>query len=147
MDSTISSFIANAIAAPEFLMGLVATAFLVLFIPWKSNFKPLNALLNSADDKKDPLAKSWREQKLGELTFVGVSVDISPFLTVSLANKPVVRHRCQYCHWRDCLAARPFNTRTALDHNGELVLESDPGVDGYQQRDAAELSTLPSRLL
>ena len=80
MDFTISSFIASAIAAPEFLFGLVVTTFLVVFIPWKSNLIPLNALLNSVDDKKDPLTKMWREQKLGELTFVGVAVNISPFL-------------------------------------------------------------------
>ena len=74
-----SSVIANAVALPEFLVGLVVTTTLVLFVPWKSNFKPLNALLNSADNKKDSLTKTWREQKLSELTFVGIAVDASSF--------------------------------------------------------------------
>jgi len=70
----ILSLASNAAAAPEFLLSLLITGVLILFVPWRANHKPLNALLNSADSKKDDLTKTWREQKISELTFVGVAV-------------------------------------------------------------------------
>lgn len=34
-----------------------------------------------------------------------------------------------------------------MDHKGGVVLELDSGVDGYQQRHAAEPNAVPARLL
>jgi hypothetical protein len=78
MGLNLSSLAANAAAAPEFLVSLIITSILILFVPWKANHKPLKALLNSADSKKDALTKTWREQKISELTSVGVAVIHSP---------------------------------------------------------------------
>lgn len=73
-----SSLVSNAAAAPEFLLSLIITSILIIFVPWKANHRPLHALLNSTDSKKDALTKTWREQKISELTFVGVAVTYSP---------------------------------------------------------------------
>jgi len=78
MEFTLSDLFAYAVAAPEFLLGLVITAFLVLFVPWKSSFQPLHALLNSAEERRDELTRTWKDQKLSELTFVGITVNIYP---------------------------------------------------------------------
>jgi hypothetical protein len=71
---TFSSLASNAAAAPEFFLSLIISSFLILFVPWKANHRPLKALLNSADSKKDALTRTWREQKISELTFVGIAV-------------------------------------------------------------------------
>ncbi|KAE9362839.1 hypothetical protein N431DRAFT_433567 [Stipitochalara longipes BDJ] len=76
MDLTLSSLAASAAAAPTFLVSLIITCILILFVPWKANHKPLDALLNSAEDKKEALTKTWREQKISELTSVGVACAI-----------------------------------------------------------------------
>jgi hypothetical protein len=74
MGLTHSSLASNLAASSDFVLSFVITSFLILFVPWKANHKPLDALLNSADSKKDSLTKTWREQKISELTFVGVAV-------------------------------------------------------------------------
>jgi hypothetical protein len=78
MSLFITSLVKDAVGAPQFVLGIVITTILILFVPWQSNFKPLDALLNSAEDKKDSLTKIWKEQKLSELTYVGVAVCLPP---------------------------------------------------------------------
>jgi hypothetical protein len=144
----LSTLASNAAAAPEFLLGLIITSLLILFVPWKANHKPLDALLNSADSKKDALTKTWREQKISELTFVGVAVIHSPS-TVHLppANISPVRHPRQHRHRRNRLALRRLHAGTPMDHKGGMVLEFDSRTDRDQQRDAAEPNAVPARLL
>lgn len=61
----------------DLLLSVPITAFLVLFVPWKTTSAPLHALLNSAEDKKDDLTRTWRDQKLQELNYVGIAVSIA----------------------------------------------------------------------
>jgi hypothetical protein len=105
MDLTLSSLAAGAAAAPEFFLSLIITSILILFVPWKANHKPLNALLNSPDSKKDALTKTWREQKISELTSVGVAVIHSPStLHLPPVNISPVCHPRQHRHRCNILA-------------------------------------------
>jgi hypothetical protein len=126
MNVFITSLVNDAVGAPQLVLGIIGTTVLVLFVPWQSNFKPLDALLNSAEDKKDSLTKVWREQKLSELTYVGVAV--RPFPLNSWSSWPnllQVRHPREHCHRRNRLASRPFIFWTSLGHESELVLQPD----------------------
>ncbi|KAK3179824.1 hypothetical protein K4F52_008741 [Lecanicillium sp. MT-2017a] len=76
MDMAFSALVAQAAAAPEFALTFLVTSALIVFVPWKATHKPIYALLNSEESKKDLLTETWRGQKIRELTFVGVSCAI-----------------------------------------------------------------------
>jgi len=67
----------NAIikAIPSFLETLLRNRI------HRSNYESIYALLNSADDQKDELILTWRNQKLVELSYVGITV--CPYLPAS----------------------------------------------------------------
>jgi hypothetical protein len=48
------------------------TVFEVIFVPWRSSYEPIKSFLN--DESKDVQTGSWRDRKLAELTFVGITV-------------------------------------------------------------------------
>ena len=52
----------------------VTAAFLTIFVPWRSTYEPIHSLLNASDDQRDKLTGAWRDRKLAELAFVGVTV-------------------------------------------------------------------------
>jgi hypothetical protein len=49
----------------------------VIFIPWQSSYEPVKSFLNDGSNKEQ--IGSWRDRKLAELTFVGVTVGSSHF--------------------------------------------------------------------
>ncbi len=55
------------------LAGLAAEGVLVVFVPWKTNHYSLHSLLNNPSQQEERMA-IWRQEKLGELSFVGVAV-------------------------------------------------------------------------
>jgi hypothetical protein len=48
--------------------------FFVVFLPWRTSYEPVHALLNCAEDQRDELTLTWRTQKLNELSSVGITV-------------------------------------------------------------------------
>jgi hypothetical protein len=56
------------------LAGFFAAAFFTVFVPWRSTYEPIYSLLNALDDERDTLTGAWRDRKLAELAFVGVTV-------------------------------------------------------------------------
>jgi hypothetical protein len=58
----------------SFLEALIRTTFVTVFLPWRTSYEPIHALLNSAEDQKDALTLTWRTQKLAELSYVGITV-------------------------------------------------------------------------
>ena len=63
--------------ANGFLINTLRTIFVnplyVIFIPWQAVYTPIAALLNAPDKQKNELARTWMQQKLNELTFVGIT--------------------------------------------------------------------------
>jgi hypothetical protein len=53
------------------------TVFKVIFVPWQSSYEPIKSFLNDGSNKEQ--IGSWRDRKLAELTFVGVTVGFSRF--------------------------------------------------------------------
>jgi hypothetical protein len=51
----------------------VITLFNVIFVPWRSSYEPIKSFLND-NGSKDVQTNSWRDRKLAELTFVGITV-------------------------------------------------------------------------
>lgn len=49
-------------------------------VPWqkKITFDPINHILNAPDESKDAKIAAWKDAKLGELLFVGLTVWSSP---------------------------------------------------------------------
>jgi hypothetical protein len=58
----------------SFLEAFLRTTFVTIFLPWRTSYEPIHALLNSAEDQKDELTLTWRTQKLAELSYVGITV-------------------------------------------------------------------------
>jgi hypothetical protein len=57
----------------------------VIFAPWPSTYEPIKSLLNAASEaEKDDLTAAWRNRKLSELSFVGITV--SPGSSPSAIN-------------------------------------------------------------
>jgi hypothetical protein len=54
--------------------AFIRTTFITIFLPWRTSYEPIHALLNSAEDQKDELTLTWRTQKLAELSYVGITV-------------------------------------------------------------------------
>ncbi len=46
--------------------------FRVIFVPWRSSYEPIKSFLN--DESTEEQIGSWRDRKLAELTFVGITV-------------------------------------------------------------------------
>lgn len=47
----------------------------IVFAPWPSTYEPVKSLLNAPSEaEKDQLTATWRDKKLGELSFVGITV-------------------------------------------------------------------------
>lgn len=151
MDMAFSALVAQAAAAPEFAFTFLVTSALIVFVPWKATHKPIYALLNSEESKKDLLTETWRGQKIRELTFVGVSVrsaTLAPHCSrFQLLTSTSVRHPRQHRHRCHCLAIRRSCTGSSLEHQGFVVFELDFGTHRHQQRDAAECGTVPPGLL
>lgn len=61
---------------PSALLEACLLVFSVIFVPWRSSFEPIKSLLNGSTDEKDDLTSSWRDRKLAELTFVGLTVSM-----------------------------------------------------------------------
>jgi hypothetical protein len=65
------------------------TVFKVIFVPWQSSYEPIKSFLNDGSNKEQ--IGSWRDRKLAELTFVGVTVGFSrftkhPFLAIKIVE-------------------------------------------------------------
>ena len=47
----------------------------IIFAPWPSTYEPVKALLNASSEyEQDRFTAEWRDRKLAELTFVGLTV-------------------------------------------------------------------------
>jgi len=57
------------------LFGSLSRCIRTVFAPWLSMYRPIESLLSAPSDvEKDLLTATWRDRKLAELTFVGVTV-------------------------------------------------------------------------
>ena len=67
----------------------------IVFAPWPSTYEPIKSLLNAPTEaEKDLLTAAWRDRKLAELSFVGITVrstidrpQIAWHCCLGLANK------------------------------------------------------------
>jgi hypothetical protein len=83
------------------LEAFLRTTFVTIFLPWRTSYEPIHALLNSAEDQKDELTLTWRTQKLAELSYVGITVGHRlpcPTLARPSTNPSQVRHHRQRHH-------------------------------------------------
>jgi len=67
------------------VLNTTALLFNIIFVPWRSSYEPINSLLNAGDDK-DIQTSSWRDRKLAELTFVGITVSLTEQLLLALKS-------------------------------------------------------------
>jgi len=67
------------------ILHTAALLFNIIFVPWRSSYEPINSLLNAGDDK-DVQTCSWRDRKLAELTFVGITVSFTQQLLLALKS-------------------------------------------------------------
>jgi hypothetical protein len=52
----------------------VWTVICTILVPWQSMYGPVQSLLQADNHSKDSLTDSWKDKKLAELTFVGLTV-------------------------------------------------------------------------
>jgi len=76
----------------------VTTLFNVIFVPWRSSYEPIKSFLND-NGSKNVQTNSWRDRKLAELIFVGITVS---FIENSLSTWQM---RCIATDWRPFLSA------------------------------------------
>jgi hypothetical protein len=63
--------------------------FKVVFVPWRSSYEPIRSFLN--DESEDGQIGSWRDRKLAELTFVGITVSFIAHLFLAFK---IVERKC-----------------------------------------------------
>jgi len=56
------------------VLETITFLFKVIFVPWRSSYDPIKSLLNAGNGFKDVQTSNWRDRKLAELTFVGITV-------------------------------------------------------------------------
>jgi hypothetical protein len=57
------------------LLQSLISLFLIIFIPWRSSYQPIQSLLKADNnDKKPLLTNKWRDRKLAELNSVSITV-------------------------------------------------------------------------
>lgn len=50
----------------------------LIFTPWRATYEPMKSLLNaSTEAQRDSLTLAWRDRKLAELSFVGITVSLN----------------------------------------------------------------------
>jgi len=73
----------------SFLEVIIRTTFITIFLPWRTSYEPIHALLNSAEGQKDELTLTWRTQKLAELSYVGITCAIiASVITIAITWPP-----------------------------------------------------------
>jgi hypothetical protein len=63
----------------------IVTLFKVIFVPWRSSYEPIKSFLND-NESKDDQTNSWRDRKLAELSFVGITVSFIEQLFLASEN-------------------------------------------------------------
>ena len=61
----------------------------VIFVPWRASYEPIKSLLNAGDNSKDIQTSNWRDRKLAELTFVGITASLTEH-PVAAVKKPLM---------------------------------------------------------
>ncbi|KAH8743714.1 hypothetical protein F5882DRAFT_313368 [Hyaloscypha sp. PMI_1271] len=70
---------------------LLEQLFYVIFVPWQSTSEPIRSLLNAVTElEQNELTSAWRDRKLGELSFVGVTCAIVAAATATAFTWPEV---------------------------------------------------------
>ncbi len=75
-----------AITTGSVVLETVTSLFHVIFVPWRSSYEPIKSFLNVENDLKDVQTSSWRDRKLAELTFVGITVSLVEPLFPAVKN-------------------------------------------------------------
>ncbi|KAK3390635.1 hypothetical protein B0H63DRAFT_466188 [Podospora didyma] len=65
--------------------------FQIVFAPWPSTYEPIKSLLNAPTTaEKDVLTATWRDRKLSELSFVGITCGlVASVISASFSWQPV----------------------------------------------------------
>ncbi|KAK4209373.1 hypothetical protein QBC37DRAFT_324064, partial [Rhypophila decipiens] len=72
-------------------LGSVKRFFQIIFAPWPSTYEPIKSLLNAPTAaEKDLLTATWRDRKLAELSFVGITCGlVAGVISAAFSWQPV----------------------------------------------------------